>query len=102
MSERGRARLRGIEAKTCFSGSPRRRVRLGARRVQSDQAVAHPLHAAVEMFDDGTGEAVEKGAIFGMIGVGSQVDVVLPWREGMNMRVRPGDRVHAGETLLCD
>jgi phosphatidylserine decarboxylase len=48
------------------------------------------------------GEAVEKGAIFGMIRVGSQVDVVLPWREGMNVRVRAGDRVRAGETLLCD
>ena len=49
-----------------------------------------------------SGEAVERGAIFGMIRVGSQVDVVLPWREGMNVRVRPGDRVRAGETLLCD
>jgi phosphatidylserine decarboxylase len=48
------------------------------------------------------GEAVEKGTIFGMIRVGSQVDVVLPWREGMHVRVRPGDRVRAGETLLCD
>jgi phosphatidylserine decarboxylase len=48
------------------------------------------------------GEALEKGAIFGMIRVGSQVDVVLPWRDGMHVRVRPGDRVRAGETLLCD
>jgi len=48
------------------------------------------------------GEAVEKGAVFGMIRVGSQVDVVVPWREGMNVRVQPGDRVRAGETLLCD
>jgi len=48
------------------------------------------------------GEAVERGAIFGMIRVGSQVDVVLPWREEMNVRVQPGDRVRAGETLLCD
>ena len=48
------------------------------------------------------GEAVEKGAIFGMIRIGSQVDLVLPWREGMNIRVRPGDRVRAGETVICD
>jgi phosphatidylserine decarboxylase len=48
------------------------------------------------------GEAVEKGAIFGMIRIGSQVDVVVPWREGMKVRVRPGDRVRAGETVLCD
>ncbi len=48
------------------------------------------------------GETVEKGAVFGMIRIGSQVDVVIPWREGLNVRVRPGDRVRAGETLLCD
>jgi phosphatidylserine decarboxylase len=50
----------------------------------------------------GPGDAVEKGAIFGMIRVGSQVDVVVPWHEDLNVRVRPGDRVHAGETLLFD
>jgi phosphatidylserine decarboxylase len=48
------------------------------------------------------GQAVKRGAIFGMIRIGSQVDVVLPWREGMSVRVRPGDRVRAGETVLCD
>ena len=48
------------------------------------------------------GAVVERGAVFGMIRVGSQVDVVLPWRDGMNVRVRPGDRVRAGETVLCD
>jgi phosphatidylserine decarboxylase len=48
------------------------------------------------------GDTVERGAIFGMIRIGSQVDLVLPWCEGMNVRVRPGDRVRAGETLLCD
>src|SRR5262249_53887176 len=30
------------------------------------------------------GERVAKGAIFGMIRVGSQVDVAVAWREGMN------------------
>ncbi len=48
------------------------------------------------------GEAVEKGSVFGMIRIGSQVDVVVPWREGMSVYVQPGDRVRAGETLLCD
>lgn len=48
------------------------------------------------------GERLEKGTIFGMIRVGSQVDVVIPWHEGMNVRVRTGDRVRAGETVLCD
>jgi len=48
------------------------------------------------------GDAVGRGAIFGMIRVGSQVDVVVPWRDGLNVRVKPGDRVRAGETVLVD
>jgi phosphatidylserine decarboxylase len=48
------------------------------------------------------GEPVKRGEIFGMIRIGSQVDTVLPWREGMTVRVRPGERVRAGETVLCD
>lgn len=48
------------------------------------------------------GQSVDKGKIFGMIRIGSQVDVVLTWHEGINLRVRPGDRVRAGETVLCD
>jgi phosphatidylserine decarboxylase len=48
------------------------------------------------------GQSVERGEIFGMIRIGSQVDVVIPWSEGMQIRVRPGDRVRAGETLLVD
>ena len=48
------------------------------------------------------GDVVEKGAIFGMIRVGSQVDLVVPWRDGMTVRVQPGDRVRAGETVLVD
>jgi phosphatidylserine decarboxylase len=48
------------------------------------------------------GETLEKGSILGMIRIGSQVDVVVPWQDGINVRVRPGDRVRAGETLLFD
>jgi len=48
------------------------------------------------------GEAVERGATFGMIRIGSQVDVVVPWHDEWNVRVRPGDRVRAGETVLLD
>lgn len=48
------------------------------------------------------GDRLDKGSIFGMIRIGSQVDVVVPWHEGLNVRVRPGDRVRAGETLLFD
>lgn len=50
----------------------------------------------------GVGETVERGRIFGMIRIGSQVDIVLPWHEGMRVRVSPGDRVRAGETVLVE
>jgi phosphatidylserine decarboxylase len=49
-----------------------------------------------------SGDAVERGAIFGMIRVGSQVDIVVPWRGDLRVWVKPGDRVRAGETLLVD
>lgn len=48
------------------------------------------------------GEEVARGAIFGMIRIGSQVDIVVPWRDDFRLRVEPGDRVRAGETLLID
>ncbi len=46
------------------------------------------------------GEEVSKGKIFGMIRIGSQVDLVLPYRPDMNLMVEPGRKVRAGETLL--
>jgi len=46
------------------------------------------------------GQRVERGATFGMIRIGSQVDLVVPWREGFDVQVKPGDRVRAGETIL--
>ena len=49
-----------------------------------------------------TGDEVARGAIFGMIRIGSQVDIVVPWRDDLKVRVQPGDRVRAGETLLVD
>ena len=48
------------------------------------------------------GDQVARGAIFGMIRVGSQVDIVVPWRDDLRVRVEPGDRVRAGETLLVE
>ncbi|TBV78988.1 MAG: phosphatidylserine decarboxylase [Desulfobulbaceae bacterium] len=44
--------------------------------------------------------AVARGAVFGMIRIGSQVDLVVPWRPDMEIRVVPGDRVRAGESVL--
>jgi phosphatidylserine decarboxylase len=46
------------------------------------------------------GEAVKRGATFGMIRIGSQVDLIVPRRAGLAIRVRPGDVVRAGETIL--
>ena len=49
-----------------------------------------------------SGDSVERGTIFGMIRIGSQVDIVVPWRDDLRVWVEPGDRVRAGETLLVD
>lgn len=46
------------------------------------------------------GERVERGAVFGMIRIGSQVDLIVPWRPGFASRVQPGDTVRAGETIV--
>jgi phosphatidylserine decarboxylase len=48
------------------------------------------------------GGLTERGNIFGMIRVGSQVDTVVTWRPGMFVKVHPGDRVKAGESVLID
>jgi phosphatidylserine decarboxylase len=65
-------------------------VQIGARTV-------HGIDSYVDV-----GECVSRGDIFGMIRIGSQVDLVVPWREGMTVQVRPGQRVRAGETVLID
>jgi phosphatidylserine decarboxylase len=46
------------------------------------------------------GEQVTKGEVFGMIRIGSQVDLVVPFRPEMYIMVQPGDKVRAGETVL--
>ena len=38
-----------------------------------------------------TGQAVEQGAVFGMIRVGSQVDLIVPDLPGLEVRVAAGD-----------
>ena len=50
------------------------------------------------------GDRVERGAKFGMIRIGSQVDLVLPQRKGvkaLTVQVKPGERVRAGETIVA-
>lgn len=48
------------------------------------------------------GDPVNAGQIFGMIRIGSQVDLIITSFEGMKIRVRPGEKVHAGETILIE
>ena len=47
------------------------------------------------------GEEVAVGQRIGVIRLGSQVDVVLPARSGIQVTVGPGDRVRAGESVLA-
>jgi phosphatidylserine decarboxylase len=46
------------------------------------------------------GQRVERGAVFGMIRIGSQVDLIIPSRDDLQIQVQPGDRVRAGVTIL--
>jgi phosphatidylserine decarboxylase len=48
------------------------------------------------------GDFVARGAKFGMIRIGSQVDVIVTWRPGLKILVQPGERVRAGETRLIE
>ena len=48
------------------------------------------------------GERVRAGQIFGMIRIGSQVDLLVTLRGGMNVKVCPGSKVRAGETVLIE
>ena len=48
------------------------------------------------------GHLLDKGDVFGMIRIGSQVDVVMPHLPDMHVKVRPGQKVWAGESVLVD
>ena len=63
-------------------------VQIGARTVSGIDSYVRP------------GSLVRRGEVFGMIRVGSQVDLIVPWRPGLELAVRPGERVRAGETLV--
>jgi phosphatidylserine decarboxylase len=47
------------------------------------------------------GASVTQGQRIGVIRLGSQVDLVLPRREGLEVLVTPGARVRAGESLIA-
>jgi phosphatidylserine decarboxylase len=63
-------------------------VQIGARTVNGIDGYYRP------------GDRVSRGATFGMIRIGSQVDLIVPTRSAFGVTVRPGDRVRAGETIL--
>ena len=48
------------------------------------------------------GDPVKAGQIFGMIRIGSQVDLIITSFEGMKIKVSPGEKVFAGETILIE
>ena len=52
--------------------------------------------------DGKVGDAVTQGARLGMIRFGSRVDVFLPVTARAAIRVRPGDRVAAGASVLAE
>jgi phosphatidylserine decarboxylase len=48
------------------------------------------------------GEYIKRGDIFGMIRIGSQVDIVVPYFKDMQIKVKPGNKVKSGETILIE
>jgi phosphatidylserine decarboxylase len=47
-----------------------------------------------------TGQSLLKGRVYGMIKLGSRTDLYIPAENDMQVLVKVGDRVYAGETLL--
>lgn len=47
------------------------------------------------------GDSIKQGERIGRIKLGSQVDVVIPFT-GIDLKIKPGERVYAGETLLAE
>ena len=48
------------------------------------------------------GEYIKRGDIFGMIRIGSQVDIVVPYFKDMQIKVKPGNKVKSGEAILIE
>ena len=63
-------------------------VQIGARTVNGIDSYCQP------------GDHIARGVTFGMIRIGSQVDLIVPKRASLAVTVRPSDRVRAGETIV--
>ncbi len=48
------------------------------------------------------GDVVKKGQTFGMIRIGSQVDLLVSDPGAASIKVKPGDKVRAGESVLIE
>jgi phosphatidylserine decarboxylase len=46
------------------------------------------------------GEVVQRGHVFGMIKLGSRTELIVPQEAGLDVKVRVGQKVKAGETVL--
>ncbi|MCF7792196.1 MAG: phosphatidylserine decarboxylase [Victivallales bacterium] len=64
---------------------------------QISGAVARRIVCGVEK-----GETYKKGKKFGMIKFGSRTEIYLPSEEWMKLKVRVGDKVLAGETVIAN
>lgn len=47
------------------------------------------------------GDTLQRGQQFGMIKLGSRTELLMPAEEGLEIRVRPGDKVQAGTSILA-
>ena len=48
------------------------------------------------------GEVVARGHVFGMIKLGSRTELIVPQEAGLEVRVRVGQKVKAGETVMLE
>ncbi len=48
------------------------------------------------------GEVIPRGHVFGMIKLGSRTELILPAEEGLEVRVRVGQKVKAGVTVMAE
>jgi phosphatidylserine decarboxylase len=48
------------------------------------------------------GEEVARGQVFGMIKLGSRTELILPREDGLEVKVRVGQKVNAGETVMAE
>jgi phosphatidylserine decarboxylase len=47
------------------------------------------------------GDSLQRGEQFGMIKLGSRTELVMPQEAGLQIQVRPGDKVQAGSSILA-